>query len=162
MAVWQEHGNAFQRIVDRVIYIKVMGGFNREGAQANSDKIKQKVYEHFNDGRPWANLHDLTHFELGTPDLKDVAEQHYHWSIAHGMTHEAILAPNVMAREMMQMMVEPFAKDIQFTYVDSLHDALDWLVNYEFLNAQSLGVLTSFQQNVITSFMDNNPYKSIN
>jgi hypothetical protein len=161
MNSWQEHGNAFQRIIDRVIYIKVMGGFNREGAEANSAKIQQKVNAHFNDDRPWANYHDLTHFELGTPDLKEVADKHYVWSIESGMTHEAILAPNMMAREMMQMMLEPYTKDIHFAYFDSMKDGLDWLVKVGFLKQESIGILTSLQHVVDPNLDTKSPGKPL-
>jgi hypothetical protein len=122
-----------------------MGGFNREGAEANSDKIKQKVSVHFDDGKAWANFHDLTHFELGTPDLKEVAEQHYAWSIERGMTHEAILAPDLMAREMMQMLLEPFRDTVHFAYFDSMKDALHWLVAEKFMLPENEHVLNNLQ-----------------
>ncbi|TDF34633.1 hypothetical protein EYS14_23020 [Alteromonadaceae bacterium M269] len=146
MAIWQAHGTAIQRVVDRVIYIKVMGGFNLEGAEDNSNKIMQKVSAHFNDGEAWANFHDLTHFELGTPDLKDVAERHYQWSLKQGMTHEAILAPNMMAREMMQMMLKPFSDSAYFAYFDTMEEALDWLVTQGFLKNESKSVLNTLKR----------------
>jgi hypothetical protein len=142
MARWSAHGKAIQRIVDRVVYIKVIGAFNREGAEANARHIKLKVGANFDDGQPWANFHDLTHFELGTPDLKDVAESHYVWSIEHGMTHEAILAPTMMAREMMQMLLEPYTEKVQFEYFNVMDDALDWLVLQKRLLPQNKHVLS--------------------
>jgi len=111
--MFEVHGNWQYSIEPPIIYIKVIGCFNREGVIAFAKDVMADLSTLPANSIEYAVI-NLAEFELTTADSLAVATEYFHGVKARGYKRVTYIKPNFVAQSMLESIWRGSDMDVQF------------------------------------------------
>lgn len=133
ITMFDAHGDWQYSIEPPIIYIKVIGCFNREGVQAFTKAVFADLAKLPANSIEYAVI-NLAEFELTTADSLAVTKEYFHGVKARGYKRVDYLQPSLIAKNMLENIWSGSDMDIQFystaqTYL-ALYPEFDYVKNW--------------------------------
>ncbi len=111
--MFEVHGSWEYSIEPPIIYIKVIGCFNREGVIAFANSVQADLSTLPANSIEYAVI-NLAEFELTTADSLAVATEYFHGVKARGYKRVTYIQPSIVAQSMLESVWLGSGMDVQF------------------------------------------------
>ncbi|MDN3378691.1 MULTISPECIES: hypothetical protein [unclassified Pseudoalteromonas] len=130
--MFDAHGDWQYSIEPPIIYIKIIGCFNREGVQAFTKSIFSDLAQLPANSIEYAII-NLAEFELATADSLAIAKEYFHGVKARGYKQVDYLQPSLIAKNMLEHIWQGSDMNIQF--YPSVQSYLESYPDYEYVKS---------------------------
>ena len=126
----KEHGNFILQLKGKIIYVKVIGSWN-------DLTTRRYCYEYYIIAEPlintpWAELVDLTEWELDTPESEQLLHELSQWADSHNLTYQAIVGCQSTLQRFQLNSIKNDSEKVVIKYFDKTSEALNWFSSLGF------------------------------
>ncbi|ALO35295.1 hypothetical protein CMT41_11610 [Colwellia sp. MT41] len=121
-----QHGSYSITIHNQVLTVKAYDAWNIETAISclKEFKVQAEKLKH----KSWSSIIDLTHWELGPPEMLNGMKKLNIWSEKNNQKFEAVIVKNSVQEHLLEVSHITFS-NTQSNFFDNHNDALSWLSN---------------------------------
>jgi hypothetical protein len=126
----KEHGSFEIQVKGRVIEVKVSGSWNADTAQRYCSEYSNLAAPLVNE--PWAELVNLTEWELDTPEAEKILHDLSQWADKNNLKYEAMITGKSSIREFQLDRIKNHPRKIIVKYFKTTDEAVNWLRSHGF------------------------------